>query len=66
MKIIVNGKEEEVPSPVSVADLLTRLEISPALVAVERNRSVVPKRQFAACMVEDGDEIEIVTLVGGG
>jgi sulfur carrier protein len=40
--------------------------MQPRLVAVERNRDLVPRAQHAACALEAGDRVEIVTLVGGG
>lgn len=35
-------------------------------VAVERNEEIVPKAQYGAVTVQDGDVIEIVRFVGGG
>ncbi|MCD8046415.1 MAG: sulfur carrier protein ThiS [Clostridiales bacterium] len=35
-------------------------------VAVERNGSIVPKAEYADTVLEDGDEIEVVSFVGGG
>jgi thiamine biosynthesis protein ThiS len=35
-------------------------------VAVELNRQLVPRAQFAQRMLAEGDELEVVTLVGGG
>ena len=34
--------------------------------AVERNREVVPRAQHASEQLSDGDELEVVTFVGGG
>jgi thiamine biosynthesis protein ThiS len=35
-------------------------------VAVEVNRELVPRRNFEATQLQEGDHVEIVTLVGGG
>jgi thiamine biosynthesis protein ThiS len=35
-------------------------------VAVEVNCDLVPRRSFEATALKEGDQIEIVTLVGGG
>ena len=35
-------------------------------IAVERNGEIVPKTQYDATLLEDGDSIEIVSFVGGG
>jgi thiamine biosynthesis protein ThiS len=66
IQLIVNGEPHEVPPDTTVAGLLVQLKMQPRLVAVERNRDLVPRGQHAACMLEPGDHIEIVTLVGGG
>jgi sulfur carrier protein len=66
IQLIVNGEERQVASGTTIAGLLTELKMQPRLVAVERNRDLVPRGQHAACTLEPGDQIEIVTLVGGG
>ena len=66
IQLIVNGEPHEVPADTTVAGLLVQLKMQPRLVAVERNRDLVLRGQHAACMLEPGDHIEIVTLVGGG
>ena len=66
MSIVVNGRERPWESPVTIAELLTRLEITGPSVAVELNREIVPRARHGDVTVRDGDRIEIVTMVGGG
>ena len=66
MKIILNGDPFEVSAPVTVAALLSTLEIDARRVAVERNLAVVKRALFDTTEVSEGDEIEIVNFVGGG
>jgi thiamine biosynthesis protein ThiS len=66
MTLIVNGEPHDVPPGTTVAGLLVQLKMQPRLVAVERNRDLVPRGQHADCTLEPGDRLEIVTLVGGG
>ncbi len=67
MKIRVNGKEREVAEACSLLDLLEQLGVEPGRgVAVERNKEIVPRECYQVVVLEDGDELEIVTLVGGG
>lgn len=35
-------------------------------VAVERNGVIVPKTRYSETVLADGDEIEVVSFVGGG
>ena len=64
--ITVNGSPMRVPAGASVADLLERLRVSTPRVAVERNREILPKSQFGATVLAEGDAYEVVELVGGG
>ena len=66
MTIRLNGDAHDLPAPLSIAELLARLEIDPRRVAVERNFLVVKRDAYASTVVHDGDEIEIVNFVGGG
>jgi len=66
MDVIVNGEPKEILPGTTVAQLLAELRLQPRHVAVERNRNLVPRAQHAACVLETGDRLEIVTLVGGG
>ena len=64
--IRVNGEHRRIFAGLSIADLANELGLNPAKVAVERNLVIVPRSTLADVNVEDGDEIEIVTFVGGG
>lgn len=66
MRILVNGEPRDVPPGSTVADLLNTLRLEPRYLAVERNFALVPRRDHSACALEPEDQIEIVTLVGGG
>jgi thiamine biosynthesis protein ThiS len=66
VKITLNGDPHELPGPLSVSDLLTRLEIDSRRVAVEHNLVVLRRALFASTQVREGDQVEIVNFVGGG
>jgi thiamine biosynthesis protein ThiS len=66
LRITLNGDPHDLAGPLSVADLLVRLEIDPRRVAVEHNLTVVKREAFDRTMVREGDEVEIVNFVGGG
>jgi thiamine biosynthesis protein ThiS len=66
MTITLNGDRFEVDGPVTVAALLTKLDIDSRRVAVERNLEVVKRALYDGTEVNDGDQIEIVNFVGGG
>jgi thiamine biosynthesis protein ThiS len=66
MRVMVNGQEAEIEPGTSVAALVSRYQLQPRHVAVEINRDLVPRRDFEATRLQEGDQVEIVTLVGGG
>ncbi len=66
MQVQINGETHSLDAPVSVRDLLERIGLDPAKVAVERNLEIVPKSGYAEVGVEDGDRLEIVHFIGGG
>lgn len=66
MHIEVNGHPREFPSKLNVAELLRELDIQVRHVAVERNCEIVPRARHADTWLEEGDKLEVVTLVGGG
>lgn len=66
MRIHVNDEEREVPEPLSLSGLLDVLGLRQDRVAVELNRSVVLRADWARIAVSEGDRIEIVHFVGGG
>lgn len=66
MRIRINGEWSEQPDESSVADVLERMGLEPRRVAVERNRELVPRSRHGETALAEGDEVEIVTLVGGG
>jgi thiamine biosynthesis protein ThiS len=66
MRLSVNGKPVELPDGSTFAALLGHLAIDGARVAIERNQDIVPRRSWGQEELRDGDQIEIVTFVGGG
>ncbi len=66
IQIVVNGNPVEIAGPMSVEQLLDTVEVPPNYLAVELNADVVPREQYSNKIVQAGDEIEVVTLVGGG
>ncbi len=65
IEIRVNDRPLNVPHGCHLSRLLELMEIRTPAVAVEVNRILVPREQFATELAE-GDRVEIVKLVGGG
>jgi sulfur carrier protein len=66
IKIQLNGKLQDVPQGLTLADLLAWLKLSADRLAVERNLEIVPRSLWAETPIHDGDRLEVVHFVGGG
>ncbi|MFN0059104.1 MAG: sulfur carrier protein ThiS [Planctomycetota bacterium] len=66
IEVCINGERTTLAEPMTLAQLLERFATAGQPVAVELNRRVVPRRAHAETRLAANDELEIVTLVGGG
>lgn len=66
IEVKVNGERREFVPGTTVAALIDELGLRPELVAVEINRRLVPRKDRGERVLATGDDVELVTLVGGG
>jgi sulfur carrier protein len=66
ISITVNGERRQIVPGTTVSALVAELKLPWKFVAVERNRDVVPRARHAETVLAANDELEVVTLVGGG
>jgi sulfur carrier protein len=66
VKIMLNGCEEDVASGATLADLVTAAGLAGQRVAIEVNREIVPRSDYAARALAAGDRVEVVHAIGGG
>ena len=66
IRVVINGKPEELPDGTTVAGLIARLGVTATRVAVERNHDVVPRKAYDEVTLQTGDRLEVVAFVGGG
>ena len=66
LQIILNGEPFTVDAPLTISELLARLDIDARIVAVEHNLTIVKRDRHASTMINEGDEVEVVKFVGGG
>lgn len=66
MVIFVNGKKQEVADNLTVSQLVDNLKLNKELIAVEVNCNVVRKVEYDKHQLNENDEVEILTLIGGG
>ena len=66
MSITLNGQVHPLPESTTVNALLQSLGFAGKPVVVELNREAIFPRDFETTPVNDGDQVEIVTLAAGG
>ncbi len=66
MRIVLNGNPQTVSDGLTVSQLLEWLAIPAKGVAIAVNEEIVPAGQWGERLLEDGDAIELVTVMQGG
>jgi sulfur carrier protein len=66
MKVQINGEDRDFDVSLPLSALVEQLGMKADRVAVELNRNIVPRSQWAETLVSEGDRLEIVQFVGGG
>ncbi len=62
----VNGETRTCTAQSRLPDVLQQLGFNPRLVAVEYNGEILHRQFWSDTQVQQGDRLEVVTIVGGG
>ncbi len=65
-QITLNGEPHKIDGDSCLASLIDQLKLKRGRIAIEINRSIVPRAQWDATALKAGDVVEIVNFVGGG
>jgi sulfur carrier protein len=66
MNLTINGENRVLAPADTLAALVEQLGMKSDRVAIELNREIVSREQWAQTPLQDGDRLEIVHFVGGG
>jgi thiamine biosynthesis protein ThiS len=66
MKIQINGETRDFSAPLTLAGLVEQLGMKADRVAIELNRDIIARDQWAKTNLAESDRLEIVHFVGGG
>ena len=66
IEITVNGEIVSIPEKTSLKDVWEIVDVPPNYLAVEVNAEVVPREEHSSLIIQEQDDLEVVTLVGGG
>jgi thiamine biosynthesis protein ThiS len=62
----INGKPVELAQPTPLLAYLEQLGVNPRAVAIEHNGEIIERSAYESVTLRDGDQVEIVRMVGGG
>ena len=65
-KVLINGEPFNCDESMSIRDVLVYLNIDVHKVIIEYNAKVINYLQFDQILMQEGDILEIITIVGGG
>lgn len=63
--VYINGEEKDVAGK-TVAEYLESADFDCRRIVVEKNGEIVSKTTYSEVILNDGDEVEVVSFVGGG
>ena len=66
IKVTLNGKPAEIQGDMTLSALLEDMKIVPQMVACELNQKIVRRKEYSAIHIAEGDQIEILQMIGGG
>ncbi len=62
----VNGETHSVSHGVTLPEFLLVIDLNPRLIAIEYNGEILHRQYWDQTILQNGDRLEIVTIVGGG
>ncbi len=66
MIIKINGKDEVIDSKLNLAELIKNKNLLPERIVVEHNLRITRKEEWQKIILDEGDNIEIISFMGGG
>ena len=66
MKIKLNGKEVLIKDNINIENLLKLKQINKKNIVIEINKVIITKDLWSKKKLNENDEVEIITAVGGG
>ncbi|MEW6087343.1 MAG: sulfur carrier protein ThiS [bacterium] len=66
IKLILNGKPEELEKDMTVLEFLNKKNIRPEVVTVELNDKIIQRQEYQNVYLKDSDRVETVFFMGGG
>jgi sulfur carrier protein len=66
INLTINGEVQSFSTPIALPDVLNKMNLNPRLIAIEYNGEILHRQYWQDRLMQEGDRLEIVTIVGGG
>jgi len=66
MKVFLNSEAAECEEGLTIADLMARHRLPPEATLVEYNGIALRRREWPARKLQEGDQLEILSVAAGG
>lgn len=65
MQLRINGKQESIEGK-TIKDIIENKQLNAEHIVIEHNKQIIPKEKWGNVPLNENDDIEIVSFVGGG
>ena len=66
MNILINGETRQFDESKTITGLIADLGLEPKMVLIEHNGTALHRSEWTACLLSEGDRIEILQVAAGG
>lgn len=66
MKILLNNREEEIKSGITVSEMLIIKKFSYKMRIIKINKKLIPKSEYDTTNIHEGDDVQMLYLMSGG
>ena len=66
MNILINGETRQFEESKTITGLVAELSLEPKMVLIEHNGTALHRSEWTACLLSEGDRIEILQVAAGG
>ena len=66
MILRINGKEETLGKEARLMNIIEQKGLRQDRIVIEHNFEIVPREKWSEVLLKNGDNVEIVSFVGGG
>lgn len=66
IRVTINDEEKTFNENITIEEMLKELGLNDKIIVVVRNEDIICQEDYSKIILEDGDKIELVRIVGGG